>query len=97
MSAPIPAYPASKTIANVSFDRFRCHRGDGDMWPITWADDDNLYGAAGDNSASPMNFWRIPFRSDEPFWGTGWGVYLEQVRIQCRLTPRFTARNQRCI
>ncbi len=79
MSAPIPAYPASKTIANVSFDRFRCHRGDGDMWPITWADDDNLYGAAGDNSASPMNFWRIHSGPTEPFWGTGWGVYLEQV------------------
>ena len=69
MSAPIPAYPASKTIANVSFDRFRCHRGDGDMWPITWADDDNLYGAAGDNSASPMNFWRIRLRSDGTFLG----------------------------
>jgi hypothetical protein len=29
------------------------------MWPLTWASDGNLYGGAGDNRRSPMNFWRI--------------------------------------
>ena len=29
------------------------------MWPLTWAADGHLYGGAGDNLGSPMNFWRI--------------------------------------
>lgn len=29
------------------------------MWPLTWAEDGNLYGGAGDNRNSPMNFWSI--------------------------------------
>jgi hypothetical protein len=49
MIPPIPAFPSSNVIRRAVFDRFRCHRGDGDMWPITWADDGHLYGAAGDN------------------------------------------------
>jgi len=35
------------------------HRATGDTWPTTWALDDNLYGSAGDNSNSKMNFWKI--------------------------------------
>jgi hypothetical protein len=61
------------------FDRFRCHRGDGDMWPITWADDGHLYGGAGDNSGSPMNIWRIVGGPTPVFWETGWGVHTELV------------------
>ncbi|HOU14656.1 MAG TPA: hypothetical protein PKZ84_16235 [Anaerolineae bacterium] len=79
MAAPVPAYPRSTLIKNVVFDKFRCHRGDGDMWPITWADDDHLYGGAGDNSGSPMNFWRIIGGPSDVFWGTGWGVRVELV------------------
>ncbi len=56
---PTPDYPKSKLIKSVELDRNRYHKGDGDMWPLTWADDDNLYGGAGDNLGSPMNFWRI--------------------------------------
>ena len=74
---PTSSYPQSTYIRRAVFDRFRCHRGDGDMWPITWADDGHLYGAACDNSGSPMNFWRIkngpaPWCAD-----TGWGVSVE--------------------
>lgn len=76
---PTPPTPRSTFIQSIRFDRFRCHRGDGDMWPITWADDDFLYGAAGDNSGSPMNFWRIRGGPLDVFWGTGWGVTVELV------------------
>lgn len=58
-SALIPPYPRSDLIAAVLFSKYRFHKGDGDMWPITWADDDNMYGGAGDNMGSPMNFWKI--------------------------------------
>lgn len=76
---PTPPCDRSDRITGVQFDRFRCHRGDGDMWPITWADDGYLYGAAGDNSGSPMNFWRIHHGPLDVFRGTGWGVYLELI------------------
>jgi len=66
-------------VKSAVMDRFRCHRGDGDMWPITWADDGYLYGAAGDNSGSPMNFWKISGGPLDVFWGSGWGVSLELV------------------
>jgi hypothetical protein len=56
---PSPNYPASQLIVSVKPDKYRYHKGDGDMWPLTWAKDDNLYGGAGDNLGSPMNFWRI--------------------------------------
>jgi hypothetical protein len=79
---PAPNYPRSTFITGVTFDKFRCHRGDGDMWPITWADDDFLYGAAGDNSGSAMNFWRIHEGPKDVFLGTGWGVWLELVDPQ---------------
>ena len=68
---PIPPYSTSTYITSAVFDKFRCHRGDGDMWPITWADDGYLYGAAGDNSGSPMNFWRIHEGPKDSFLGTG--------------------------
>ena len=79
MTAPAPSYPHSIFIKNVIFDRFRCHRGDGDMWPITWADDDNLHGAAGDNSGSPMNLWHIQNGPQEWSGDTGWGVWVEFI------------------
>jgi len=99
MPAPSPSNPWSCYITGVTMDRFRCHRADGDMWPITWADDDNLYGAAGDNSGSPMNFWRIKEGPKASFLGTGWGVSLELIdnkpidpKIYCQkpnIDPRF--------
>jgi hypothetical protein len=55
----IPPYPRSTLITGVKPDKYRYHQGSGDMWPITWGADDNLYGGAGDNRNSPMNFWRI--------------------------------------
>jgi len=79
MTTPTPPYPHSTFIRRAIFDKFRCHRGDGDMWPITWADDGCLYGAAGDNSGSPMNFWRIHNGPQEWCRNTGWGVYTELV------------------
>jgi len=59
MSIPVPPYPKSSLITKVTLDKYRYHKGDGDMWPLTWAADGNLYGAAGDNMDSPMNFWKI--------------------------------------
>lgn len=55
----IPPQPKSDFILDVRMDRFRYHCGEGDMWPLTWAKDDVIYAAAGDNKASPMNFWKI--------------------------------------
>ena len=59
MPAPTPPFPPSKLVRRVEFGKHRLHKADGDMWPITWAADGHLYGAAGDNMGSPMNFWRI--------------------------------------
>lgn len=56
---PQPNYPQSTLIKSVILGKHRFHKGDGDMWPITWAKDGNLYGGAGDNCNSAMNFWRI--------------------------------------
>jgi hypothetical protein len=99
MTAPTPGAPRSSYITAATFDKFRCHRGDGDMWPITWADDDHLYGGAGDNSGSPMNFWRIHGGPTAPFLGTGWGVWMELVdplpidpRVYCQ-RPGVDPRN----
>jgi hypothetical protein len=55
----VPPYPKSNYITAVRFDKHRYHWGEGDMWPVTWGADDNLYTAAGDNKSSPMNFWKI--------------------------------------
>lgn len=79
MSIPKPDYPRSTYITKITFDKFRCHRGDGDMWPITWADDGYLYGGAGDNSGSPMNFWRIKSGPEDWCAGTGWAVNMELI------------------
>jgi hypothetical protein len=79
MTAPVPSFIRSSAIRSITFDRFRIHKGDGDMWPITWADDGNLYGAAGDNHYGPMNFWKITGGPQDVFAGTGWGVGLELV------------------
>jgi len=55
---------------------YRQHKADGDMWPITWAADGNLYTAAGDNQESPMNFWRVEGHPSEREWGPPPFVYL---------------------
>jgi len=55
----IPPYEPSDYIKDVLFDSFRYHSGEGDMWPITWAADDNLYCGAGDNKGCPVNIWRV--------------------------------------
>ena len=72
--APAPQYPKSRLIRGLEFGKWRPHKGDGDMWPITWAADGFLYGAAGDNTGSPMNFWRIHGDS-----GASWSFHLELV------------------
>lgn len=59
MEKAIPQHPRSSFIVDVQLDKRRYHQGIGDMCPLTWAADDNIYGAAGDNRNSPMNFWRI--------------------------------------
>ena len=55
----IPPQGVSDFIVKCEFDIRRYHQGNGDMWPITWGLDGNLYGGAGDNRLSPMNFWRV--------------------------------------
>lgn len=59
MDISVPSYPKSSLITKVILGKHRYHKGDGDMWPLTWAADGNLYGGAGDNMDSPMNFWKI--------------------------------------
>lgn len=59
MMKAVPPQENSDYILACVFDKRRYHQGSGDMWPITWGLDGNLYGAAGDNRLSPMNFWRI--------------------------------------
>ena len=57
--AAIPPHEKSDYIVDVLFDRFRYHSGEGDMWPLTWAEDDIIYAGAGDNKGCPMNLRRI--------------------------------------
>lgn len=59
MKAITPIHPQSTLIRSVIFDKYRYHNAQGDMWPLTWAGDGNLYAGAGDNRESPMNFWRV--------------------------------------
>jgi hypothetical protein len=54
-----PPQPKSTFIVGVAWDAQRYHAATGDTWPLTWAADGNLYGSAGDNSNSPMNFWKV--------------------------------------
>ena len=87
VSAPRPDYPKSVLISKVTLGRFRYHKGDGDMWPITWAADGNLYGGAGDNMGSPMNFWKITGDT-----GSGPGLFNVdnmpiEVRKYCQIPP----------
>lgn len=76
MSQIDPPYPMSKVITSVSVDPIRIHKGDGDMWPLTWAADGNLYAAAGDNTDSPMNFWQV---GGHPEPHHSWGVTMRLV------------------
>jgi len=55
----VPNYPTSTYITGVDISREVYHTAIGDMWPLTWGYDDNIYAAAGDNRGSPMNIWRI--------------------------------------
>jgi len=68
LSGPRPDYPASTHIAEVVPHACRYHKGDGDMWPLTWAADGNLYAGAGDNLDSPMNFWKVVGDPSEGWW-----------------------------
>lgn len=69
-------FPKSNLICSVHFSAYRLHKADGDMWPVTWAGDGNLYTAAGDNQESPMNFWRVEGHPDKGEWGPPPFVYL---------------------
>jgi hypothetical protein len=62
----IPPQSRSTYIVDAKFDKHRYHQAVGDMWPLTWGADDNIYGAAGDNRNSPMNFWRISGKPTHP-------------------------------
>lgn len=59
MSTVMPTNEPSTVIRSATFERLRFHQGAGDMWPVTWAEDGNLYTAGGDNRGSAMNFWRM--------------------------------------
>ena len=87
MSAPTPDYPRSTYITGVTPDQYRYHKGDGDMWPLTWAADGSLYGGAGDNMGSPMNFWKIV---GDPPWDF-YLVHLDNMPIDihkyCQIPP----------
>src|SRR5271170_1534917 len=65
----IPTQPKSEFIVDVKWDKHRFHVATGDTWPLTWASDGNLYGAAGDNERSPMNVWKFEDRPEGPYSG----------------------------
>ena len=71
-----PPYPTSRLITGVTADPVRIHKGDGDMWPLTWAADGNIYAGAGDNTDSPMNFWKVVGHPDQYH---SWGVWMWNV------------------
>jgi hypothetical protein len=48
----VPPQPKSTFIVGTVWDPHRYHVAAGDTWPLTWASDGNLYGAAGDNSVA---------------------------------------------
>jgi len=73
MGFPRPDYPQSGVIKNAVFDKYRLHKGDGDMWPWTWANDDALYAASGDIPGSVMNFWKV---SGEPYF---YGLVVQMI------------------
>ena len=55
----IPEFEPSELIKAVKLDRYRYHTGEGDMWPLCWAEDDHIYAGAGDNKGCATNIWRI--------------------------------------
>jgi hypothetical protein len=59
MGFPQAEYPASKLIKSAAFDKYRLHKGTGDMWANTWADDGEIYAASGDIPGSVLNFWKV--------------------------------------
>ena len=83
----VPPYEKSKYIIDAKMEKYRYHLGDGDMWPLTWGEDDNLYGAAGDNRKSPMNFWRIQGEPDKPLnednFNSFWGFLQAMCVMDC--------------
>jgi hypothetical protein len=93
----IPSQPKSTFIVDVKLDPHRYHAAMGDTWPLTWGSDGNLYGAAGDNQGSPMNFWRIEDRPIDEFTGIIpplEGVYLVNnfpvdCKQYCKTMPGF--------
>lgn len=76
MDAITPNYPNSTLIRSATADPLRIHKGDGDMWPLTWAADGNIYAAAGDNSGSPMNIWKV---TGHPGQHHSWSVSIFNV------------------
>lgn len=80
MSIPIPNYQKSTLIKGVELEKYRIHKGDGDMWPLTWAADGNMYGGAGDNLGSPLNFWRISGSAN--FFASCYGEYEEHIKVE---------------
>lgn len=60
----MPEYQRSTAVTGMSFVGEEHVVGTGDMWPMTWADDDAIYACGTDNSGfegrlQTMNFWRI--------------------------------------
>lgn len=62
----IPPFERSQLIEEVLPDRFRYHCAEGDMWPLTWGEDDVIYAGAGDNRGCPMNLWKVTTKTS--FW-----------------------------
>jgi hypothetical protein len=94
MTSPKPKADRSRVVVAVDAEPPE-HTGTGDMWPLTWAHDDNLYAAAGDNSGipsttfTPMNLFVVRGSPAVP----GEKVHIEEVhhlpvdpKLYCRGT-----------
>ena len=58
LPGPTPPFPQSSFISHVKFGDEVVSGPSGDTWPFAWADDNQMYGSAGDNHGSKMNVWK---------------------------------------
>ena len=58
LPGPTPPFPQSSFISHVKFGDEVVSGPSGDTWPLAWADNNQMYGSAGDNHGSKMNVWK---------------------------------------
>ncbi len=80
MALQKPKYEKSGYITSVTMGKHRLHKGDGDMWPLTWGADGNIYAAAGDNLGSPLNVWKVS--GNPSFFSSIYNDPLDGIKVE---------------